>query len=320
MKKRVLSLSLAFVLLASLLAGCGSKSATWKVTCPWAPSGVAAMVSQKAAAKSTEYSKDITLVAEAIKGDAATVNTWIMDTKANDTELVFAGEGLLSITAILDPAKLQFGYEDFVFVENLYSSVFVLSADAKLNIKSVDDLKAYVEGGNEISVAVNGAMGSEAFLAAALFGSMGAGDKLKLTPYQSAAEAAQAVAKGETNFAVSHQSQILETYQQGGVSIVCAFDQDDITAGPFEGVEGVGKHGYPYFRNRCFVMARAGTDEAKVKELKELYGKILADQEVADWLHDTMLLEVDTMSVEDVEAHVENVKNIVNEYKDIVAG
>ena len=39
-------------------------------------------------------------------------------------------------------------------------------------------------------------------------------------------------------------------------------------------------------------------------------GKILADQEVADWLHDTMLLEVDTMSVEDVEAHVENVKNI----------
>ena len=320
MKKRVLSLSLAFVLLASLLAGCGSKSATWKVTCPWAPSGVAAMVSQKAAAKSTEYSKDITLVAEAIKGDAATVNTWIMDTKANDTELVFVGEGLLSITSILDPAKLQFGYEDFVFVENLYSSVFVLSADAKLGIKSVADLKAYVEGGNEISVAVNGAMGSEAFLAAALFGSMGAGDKLKLTPYQSAAEAAQAVAKGETNFAVSHQSQILETYQQKGVTIVCAFDEGNIESGPFAGVEGVGQHGYPYFRNRCFIMARAGTDEKKVAELKELYGKILADAEVVDWLQNTMLLEVDTMSVADVEAHVENVKGIVNEYKDVVAG
>ena len=33
-----------------------------------------------------------------------------------------------------------------------------------------------------------------------------------------------------------------------------------------------------------------------------------------------MLLEVDTMSKADVEAHIENVKNIVNEYKDIVAG
>lgn len=321
MKKRVLSLGLAFALLASLLAGCGgTKNASWKVTCPWAPSGVAAMVSQQAATKSTSYSDSITLVAEAIKGDAATVNTWVADTKANDTELVFVGEGLLSITSILDPDKLQFGYEDFVFVENLYSSIFVLSADAKLGINSIADLEEYAKQGSEISVAVNGAVGSEAFLAAALFGAMGAGSQLKLTPYQSAAEAAQAVARGETQFAVSHQSQILETYQQNGVTVVCAFDEKAIENGPFAGVEGVGSKGYPYFRNRCFVMARAGTDEKKVAELKELYGKILADQEVADWLHDTMLLEVDTMSVADVEAHVNNVKDIVNQYKDIVAG
>ena len=320
MKRRILSIVLLAAMCTALLAGCGQKSATWKVTCPWAPSGVAAMVSQQAATKSTSYSDSITLVAGAIKGDAATVNTWVADTKANDTELVFVGEGLLSITSILDPAKMQFGYEDFVFVENLYSSIFVLSADAKLNISSVADLEAYVQQGTEISVAGNGATGSEAFLAASLFGAMGAGDKLKLTPYQSAAEAAQAVARGETQFAVSHQSQILETYQQNGVTVVCAFDEGNIENGPFAGVEGVGQHGYPYFRNRCFVMARAGTDEKKVAELKELYGKILADAEVVEWLQDTMLLEVDTMSVADVEAHVENVKSIVNEYKDIVAG
>ena len=173
MKRRILSIALLAAMCAALLAGCGQKSATWKVTCPWAPSGVAAMVSQQAATKSTSYSDTITLVAEAIKGDAATVNTWVADTKANDTELVF-----------------------------------VLSADAKLNIGSVADLEAYVQQGTEISVAVNGATSSEAFLAASLFGAMGAGDKLKLTPYQSAAEAAQAVARGETQFAVSHQSQI----------------------------------------------------------------------------------------------------------------
>ena len=321
MKKKILSLALVGAMCVGLLASCGGKkNATWKVTCPWAPSGVAAMVSQQAATKSTSYSDTITLVAEAIKGDAATVNTWVADTKANDTQLVFVGEGLLSITSILDPDKLQFGYEDFVFVENLYSSIFVLSADAKLNISSIADLEEYVKQGDEISVAVNGAVGSEAFLAASLFGAMGAGSQLKLTPYQSAAEAAQAVARGETQFAVSHQSQILETYQQGGVTVVCAFDEKAIENGPFAGVEGVGSKGYPYFRNRCFIMARAGTDEKKVAELKELYGKILADKEVADWLHDTMLLEVDTMSVADVEAHIDNVKSIVNQYKDIVAG
>ena len=160
MKKRIVSLVLATVMAFAMLTGCSAKKESWKVTCPWAPSGVAAMVSQKAAAKSTDYSDKITLVAEAIKGDAATVNTWVASTKANDKELVFAGEGLFAITEILDPAKLQFSYEDFVFVENLYSSVFVLSADSSLNIQDLAGLKAYVEAGNTVSVAVNGATGS----------------------------------------------------------------------------------------------------------------------------------------------------------------
>ena len=277
------------------------------------------MVSQKAASLSTEYSKDIILVADAIKGDAATVNTWVASTKASDPGLVFAGEGLFSITSILDPAKLQFTYDDFTYVENLYSSIFVMSADPKLGVDSIDSLKAYLEAGNEISVATNGATGSEAFLAASLIGAMGYGDQLKLVAYSSAAEAAQAVSRGETNLAVSHQSQILETFQQGGVTMVCAFDAEDIADGPFAGVEGVGKHGYPYFRNRCFIMARSGADANKVAALKSLYGQILADAEVADWLSDTMLLEVDTMTEEQVLEHIENVKNIVNEYYDLVA-
>lgn len=130
-------------------------------------------------------------------------------------------------------------------MENLYSSVFVLSADSSLNLKNLDDLEAYVKAGNPVSVAVNGATGSEAFLAAALFGSMGAGDQLKLTPYQSAAEAAQAVAKGETNFAVSHQSQILETYQQGGVDVVCAFDDKAIETAPSQALRALAPRATP---------------------------------------------------------------------------
>lgn len=320
MKGRFVSAVMAVVMAVGLMAGCsGSGKESWKVTCPWAPSGVAAMVSQKAAEKSATYSENLTLVAEAVKGDAATVNTWVADTKANDKELVFVGEGLFSITSILDPEKMQFTYEDFAYVENLYSSIFVLSAKSDLNIKNIADLESFAASGQEISVAVNGSTGSEAFLAAALFGEMGAGENLKLVAYTSAAEAAQAVAKGETNFAVSHQAQILETYQQGGVSIVCAFDEKPLESGPFAGTEGVGEKGYPYFRNRCFIMASAGTDEAKIEELRKLYDDILADEEVTTWLSDTMLLETEPMSEEDVKAHIENVKAIVNEYKDVVS-
>ena len=134
MKKKLLALGLAVMTVAMSLVGCSEKAVTWTVTCPWAPSGVAAMVSQKAASLSNTYSDKIILVADAVKGDAATVNSWVAETKANDPELVFAGEGLFSITSILDPAKMQFTYDDFEFVENLYSSVFVMSADSKLNI------------------------------------------------------------------------------------------------------------------------------------------------------------------------------------------
>ena len=316
--KKLVSLVLALMLCLSCVSALAAEA--WTVTCPWAPSGVAAMVNQKAASLSTTYSQDYVLVANAEKGDTATINSWLTKYTEADPQMCFIGEGMFGITAILDPERMNFTYDDFEYVENLYSSVFVLSADSNLNIQDLAGLKAYVEAGNTVSVAVNGATGSEAFLAAALFGSMGAGDQLKLTPYQSAAEAAQAVAKGETNFAVSHQSQILETFQQGGVTVVCAFDEDAIQSGPFAGVEGVGAAGYPYFRNRCFILARKGTDAAKVAELKILYDSILADKEVADWLNDTMLLEVDTMTEADVQAHIDNVKSIVNEYKDIVAG
>lgn len=318
MKKKLRAIGIATLMAVISLAGCKEKTTSWTVTCPWAPSGVAAMVNQKAAALSTTYSDSLILVADAIKGDAATVNTWVADKKANDPELVFAGEGLFAITSILDPAKLQFTYDDFEYVENLYSSIFVMSAEAKLNIKSIEDLKKFLESGNEVSIAVNGATGSEAFLAASLFGSLGYGEKIKLVAYSSAAESAQAVSKGETNFAVSHQSQILEAYQQGGVTIVCAFDAEDLKDGPFAGVEGVGKYGFPYFRNRCFIMARKGTDAKKIEELKTLYGKILGDQEMAAWMKDTMYLEVDMMTQDQVKEHIQQVSDIVNEYKDVV--
>lgn len=138
---------------------------------------------------------------------------------------------------------------------------------------------------------------------------MGYGDQFYLIPYESAAEAAQAVTRGEVDIAVSHQSQILETWQQGGVDVFAAFDGEPIAQGPFKGVEGVGQYGYPYFRNRCFIFAKAGADEQKIADLKALYAQILTDEEMVDWLNNTMLLEADMMTEEEVIAHIDNVKN-----------
>lgn len=304
---------------AIIATGCGSDKKTWTVTCPWAPSGVAAMASQKAASLSTTYSKDTILVAEAVKGDTATINTWVMDKKGGDPALTFINEGLLAISPIIDPKKVRFSEDDFVVIQNLYSAIFVLSSQDTLGLKNIDDLKSYVANGGKVNIAVNGATSTEAFLATALFNEMGCKD-LKVTPYTSAAEAAQAVAKGETNFAISHQTQILETAQQGKVDVIAAFADKTLEHGPFAGVRGVGEYGYPYITNACVVAAKAGTSDADVKKLRELYDAILKDESFVKWAQETMLIEINPMSDADFTLHLEQTRDIVNAYKDKVLG
>lgn len=306
---------MALGLLITGSAGCGKKEAeNWKVTCPWAETGVAAMVNQKAAEMSEQLSGQFLLEAQAIKGDAATVNQWVAENNADSQALVFAGEGLFAITPSMNADVLEFTYDNFVFVENLYSSIFVMSARADLNLKSVFDVQMYMSDGAKVKVAVNGKTSSESFLTYAFFGSMSHIDDVELVVCNSAAEAANAVSEGLADFAVSHQSQILEAYQSGKVSMVCAFDGEDIESGPFAGVEGVGKYGYPYFRNRCFVMAPKGANTGKIAQIKNLYNKMLKEEEMTAY-YEEMMIEVDPMTEQEVQEHIANVRNIVEGYR-----
>ena len=113
-------LGLGVLLIGILIGGCGTQEVTkWKVTCPWAETGVAAMVNEKTAQLAGEVSKQLLLEAEAVKGDAATVNQWVEENDASSNALVFAGEGLFAIAPIMKPENLNFSYEDFVFDETL---------------------------------------------------------------------------------------------------------------------------------------------------------------------------------------------------------
>lgn len=313
MKRVLLQLVLLLVLVFGL-TGCGSGEVeTWTVTCPWAETGVAARVNVETAAKAAEVSKQFILEPTAVKGDAKTVNEWVARCDEQSKELVFAGEGMYAIAPIMAPDSLNFTYDDFVFVENLYSSIFVMSARADLDLHSVMDVQMYMSENPVVKVAVNGKASSEGFLTYAFFGSMSHADEVELIVCSSADEAAQKVANGEADFAVSHQSQILEAYENGAVTIIGAFDGEDITDGPFAGVEGVGKYGYPYFRNRCFIMAPKGVSAGKTGMLKRMYADILEQEDIAAY-YDEMMIEIDPMTEQEVAEHLENVSKIVKGY------
>lgn len=296
------------------LIGCGKQETeNWIVTCPWAETGVAAKVNDFTAKKAVEVNKQFVFEPTAVKGDAKTVNEWITRCSADSKELVFAGEGMYAIAPIMNPDSLEFTYDDFVFIENLYSSIFVMSARADLNLHSIMDVQMYMSENSKVKVAVNGKASSEGFLTYAFFGSMSHADDVELIICNSADEAAQAVANGEADFAVSHQSQILNAYESGAVTIIGAFDGEDITEGPFAGVEGVGKYGYPYFRNRCFVMAPKGISTGKAGVLRSTYGEILKQKDVIAYYSD-ILIEIDPMTEQEVLEHLENVREIVEGY------
>ena len=305
---------LFLLILVLCLTGCSMQAAeTWTVTCPWAETGVAARVNVETASKIGDISKRFVLEPTAVKGDAKTVNEWIARCNADSQELVFSGEGMLAIAPIMNPDILEFTYEDFTFIENLYSSIFVMSARADLNLHSVMDVQMYMSDSPKVKVAVNGKAGSEGFLTYAFFGSMSHADEVELISYNSADEAAAAVVNGEADFAVSHQSQILSAYENGDVTIIGAFDNKDITEGPFAGVEGVGKYGYPYFRNRCFIMAPKGLSTGKIGSLKNIYSEILKQKDIVAY-YDEMMIEIDPMTEEEVLEHLENVRGIVEGY------
>ena len=314
MKKTRYFLS-CIILSGLMMIGCGTKEIeTWLVTCPWAETGVAAMVNNKTAEMAEEVSKQIQIETEAVKGDFKTVNEWVAKNNADSNAMIFAGEGLFSIAPIMNPDSLEFQYEDFVFVENLYSSIFVMSARADLELTSVLDVQMYMADGEKVKVAVNGKNSSESFLTHAFFGAMSHINDFELVVCNSAAEAADALVNGEADFAVSHQSQIVEAYESGKVTIVCAFDGEDITEGPFAGVEGVGKYGYPYFRNRCFIMAPKGVNTGKITQVKNMYQKLFKQEEFQNY-YEEMMIEIDPMTEQEVVEYIESVRKIVEGYR-----
>lgn len=279
------------------------------IVCPWAVGGVADMVNRKAAAYGPDYLGVPVLATNELGAGGNVALTNYLKNQPNSNTLIFGGEGAFSIAPHIDGADaLHFSYADYEPVINLYSSIFVMTADTKLNITDLDSLKAYGQG-KEVKVAVNGTAGSEAFLAKALFKELGI--ELELVSYNGANLALDAAAKGETAFAISHQSQAKGSVEGGILSPVVMFDETGVDNEVFHNVKGVGEYGYnAYFRNRCLIMARKGTDPRVLSKVKNAYLAILNEPEIVDF-YDSLMIEIDPLDSAKIDRHIADVTAIV---------
>jgi len=320
MKKRFLILSMCLVSISMLFANGTTESKSddpvlnWPeepitVICPWAVGGVADLVNRKAAVYGEELLGQPVLATNELGAGGNVALTNFLKNKPNSYNLIFGGEGGFSIAPNVEGKEaIMFKYDDFVPVMNMYTATFVMTADASLNINNLDDLKEYGKT-HDCQVAVNGISGSEAFLAKALFKELGI--KLTLVSYNGANLALDAVAKGETAFAISHQSQAKGAVQGGLIKPVTVFSKDPVSNDLFKDVKPVGAYGIDaYYPNTCFLLARKGTSPQVVEKIRNAYLTIMQKDDVKA-LFAKLMIESCDWTAQDMDNHIEHVIQIV---------
>jgi len=283
------------------------------VICPWAVGGVADLVNRQAAVYGEELLNQPVLATNELGAGGNVALTNYLKNEANTHNLIFGGEGGFSIAPNVDGKEaIMFKYDDFIPVMNMYSAIFVMTADANLNINDIDQLKEYGKS-NNCKVAVNGVAGSEAFLAKALFKELGL--ELTLVSYNGANLALDAVAKGETDFAISHQSQAKGAVEGGLITPVTVFSKDPVSSDLFKDVKPIGAYGIKaYYPNTCFLLIRKGTSNEIVQKVRDAYLTIMQKDEVKE-LFKKLMIEASDWTPEEMDDHIEKVIQIVNNNK-----
>ncbi len=279
------------------------------VICPWAVGGVADVVNRTLATYGQEYLGVPVLATNELGAGGNVALTNYLKQGPNTYELIFGNEGCFSVTPnVAGGEAIQFTYDDFVPIINLYSAIFVMTADSTLGINDLDDLKEYGQN-NRIKIAVNGVASAEAFLAMALMDNLGL--EYDLVSYNGANLALDAAAKGETAFAISHQSQAAGNVEAGVLTPVVMFNEDGVDTELFKDVKGVGEYGFAeFYPNTCCLMTRKGTDPSVVEKIRNAYLEILKKPEVKD-LYDELMIEINPMDAEEFKEHIDSVTAIV---------
>ena len=341
MKKNCVIIALIFICSVTNAGGTKGILNSWvddwptepiSVICPWAIGGVVDIVNRALAAYGEEvFNQPIVATNDFIRQGAISVSDNFLqavtpllgdggnvafgnylDTKANEPVFIIGSENAFAVTPHTRTSRpLPFEYNDFEPVISLCSAVFVMTANARLNIVDLESLRAYGKG-KTLIVAVGGTSSIEYFMLKQLFEELGL--KLEIVAYNGANLAVNALMKGEVDLAVSHQSQAKHGVETGIITPVVLFDEKGSDEGVYAGVRGVGEYGYTaYCKNRSFLMARKGTNAAVIQKVYEGYKKILAQEDIQQ-LYKSMMIEIEPLDAIAIRKHLTEVQTMVKSH------
>lgn len=333
MKKRLVALLMIMGLMLSLFSGCSknetsnatgestdttkaqteSKGKDWPteevtIICPWAVGGLADQVNRAM----SEYGKaelGQALLADNIlgSGGAVALTEYILE-KPNTHKLIFGGEGSFAIAPLT--SEVEYKFEDFVPVINIYASTFILSANPSTGVDSFEKMEEYIKS-NEVKIATNGYNSSEALQGAGLITEMGG--NFQIVSYDGANEALNAAVSGEVDFAITHGSLAKEFVKSGDVLPVVAFDNKKLVDEVYN-LDCVEDHGYDtWMTNICAVFMRAGTDQENVDTMYTALNNIMQEPAFLETAAN-IGLNIDPMTGDEVKAYIDGCMDKAKKY------
>ncbi|WP_101474459.1 tripartite tricarboxylate transporter substrate binding protein [Fusobacterium sp.] len=305
MKKLVkyLSVTLLLTLISILSFGSEAKDVNWPekpviITVPWAVGGLADQANRALAQQGQKYLGQPIIPENKIGAGGIVALTEYLREKPNSNKLIYGGEGNFAIGPLFNP--VPFKWEQFAPVINIYKSNFVMVANPKVGIKSLDDLKEYGKN-NKIIFAVAGLNSSEYLMMSALLSEMGL--DYQGVAFNGANEAMNSTISGDTVVAITHASLAKEFVKTNKLDSVVVFDKSPLVDDVYN-LKSVADYGYDtYLVNRCILLMPAGTDKEVINKMYETVLKIFDEPEFKQ-VAANLGLTLDPLSPEECDAHI----------------
>lgn len=268
------------------------------ITVPWAVGGLADQANRAIAQLGKKYLGQPIVPANKIGAGGVVALTEYLREKPNTHKLIYGGEGNFAIGPLFN--EIPFKWESFTPVINVYKSTFVMIANPKLGISSLEDLKEYGKN-NKIIFAVSGLNSSEYLVMSALLSEMGL--NYEGVSFNGANEAMNSTISGDTMLAVTHGSLAKEFVKAKSLVPIVAFDEKPLKDEVYD-LKPVTEYGYDTFIvNRCILLMPKGTDKAVIDTMYQTMLKIFEDPEFKEAAKN-LGLNVDPIGPEESEKHI----------------
>ena len=246
---------------------------------PYGPGGAADLAARTLAGTAPAYLGNAVLVVNRTGAAGVTGSTTVAKGRKDGYTVLLARVGSQAAVPAIN-RKIPYAWDEFTFLGLLELNPFVLAVNAKSPLKSLDDLKAALKGGQKLSYSSAG-VGTLLHVAMNMvLDQFGMGpDAMKHVPYKGGGKAAAAVVGGHVDMMFQNLSGVIGNIRAGKMRALAVSTPKRVAALP--DVPTVAEAGYPALETVVGwsgVWGPPGMNREAADKWVEVLGKIKNDQ------------------------------------------